>query len=895
LKNKFIYIIIVSILLFGAHYTKAQHTLVNTNVKFNVPAGTFVVVPGDVINNTNSTINNNGNIFLTGDFINNANVVSGNNSNVKLEGGLQNISGSSITTFGNLIIDGTDNKTINIQARVSNTLLFNANHVIIGNNNLMLLPNAVTSGAFNDKYVVTNGTGSLVKKSLTLSNDFLFPVGDALTSYKPVTLNYVGVIDTFAVRIEAGVNPTTGADPTCVQYTYVVEEGTNGGTSATMSLGWNSPDEGASFTRPQSLMWQHDGSWASLAGTLGANPNTLAGTDWYYQTSGITDFSAAKNRFTLRSTEQLTIIIPPDDSAICTGNNAFFAVTAMGTPPLNYQWQSNCGTGWVNLTNTGIYSGVNNDSLIITGANTGMDNCLYQCIVSNGISSDTSNPAALTVNTNLTVNVSIAANPSAIICTGQNVTFNATSTNGGTSPTYQWQLNGMNVGTNSYTYSNSTLSNGDVINCILYSSAACIAGPDTSSVTIAVNTAPAASISGPVSFCQGDSVLLNSSTGIGVTYQWQMNGANLPGVVDSVYYASQAGNYSVIVSNNCGSDTSVQIAVSQMPLPSANISPSGSVSICQGEMAVFNASTGTGYSYQWQMNGTNISGAIDSIYTAMVPGIYTVVIANNCGSVTSTPVTVSVLFPPIAMAIPTGPANFCAGESVTLVANPDTNITYQWQLNGSDISGATSSTYNANQAGDYSVITSNICGSDTSTLISVDIFQSPLVDAGDSITIIAGESTNLTATSTDGTSPYTYSWNPPSTLDNPQVFNPVASPLETTTYTVIVTDANGCTSIDTVTVYVDYEMDIYLPSGFSPNGDNENDVLYVRGHGIRYLQLIIYDRWGEKVFETNNQADGWDGTFKGKPLDPAVFVYYLNAIFYNNEQVSKQGNITLVK
>ncbi|MFH0864576.1 MAG: gliding motility-associated C-terminal domain-containing protein, partial [Bacteroidota bacterium] len=682
----------------------------------------------------------------------------------------------------------------------------------------------------------------------------------------------------------------------CVQYTYVVEESNNGGTSATMSLGWNTPDEGALFVNPQSLMWQYaSGSWASLTGVMGANTNFPA-TDWYYQTSGITDFSATANRFILRSTEQLTIIIPPDDSAICTGNNAIFTVTATGTPPLNYQWQSNCGSGWVNLTNTGIYSGATTDSLIITGANTGMDSCFFQCIVSNGTSADTSDPAILTVNSNLPVSVNIAANPSTIICTGENVTFNATPTNGGTSPTYQWQLNGTNIGTNSSTYSNSTLSSGDIINCIINSSESCASGPDTSNLlAITVNTAPVASITGPVSFCQGDSVLLSSNSGTGITCQWQMNGANIPGSVDSVLYVSQAGAYSVIVSNNCGSDTSVQVTVSQMPLPTALISPSGAVSICQGGTALLNSNTDQGYSYQWQMNGANISGAIDSIYTAMVPGNYTVVVTNNCGSATSLPVTVTVLLPPRAMAVPTGPVNFCAGGSVILIANSDTSIAYQWQMNGTDISGATSSTYNANQAGDYSVIASNICGSDTSAFIIVDIYQSPSVDAGDSITIIAGASTTLTATATDGTSPYTYNWNPPSTLDNPLVQNPVASPLETTTYTIIVTDANGCSSTDTVTVYVDYEMDIYLPTGFSPNGDNENDVLYVRGHGIKYLDLIIYDRWGEKIFETTHQADGWDGTYKGKALDPAVFVYYLNAIFYNNEEVTKKGNITLVK
>lgn len=877
------------------NYSFAQHTLVNTNVNFNVPAGVYVVVPGDVINNSSSTINNNGNIFLSGDFTNNASVISSSNSNVKLFGAAQNIGGSNSTTFGNLIIDGTADKAISIDTKILNTLLFNANHVIIGNNNMVLLQNAVTSGAFNNKYVVTNGFGSLVKKSLPTSTSFLFPVGDAVASYKPVTLDYTGVTDTFAVRVEAGVNPTTGADAECVQYTYVVEESINGGTNATMSLGWNAPDEGALFTDPQSMMWQNvSGVWGQLAGTPGSASN-LPATDWLYQTSGISDFSSNANRFILRSTQQLTILIPPVDSSICSGTDALFTVTASGVAPLTYQWQSNCGAGWVNLTNTGVFSGVNTDSLVITGAGANMDSCLFQCIVSNATSADTSSAAILIVNASLPVSVSISATPSISICAGTNVTFNAAAMNGGASPVYQWQLNGVNVGTNSSTYSNSTLNDGDQISCILTSSANCAPGPDTSSVTMIVNLPPVASIApGPVSFCQGDSAMLISGSGNNVIYQWQLNGVNISGATDSVYYASQAGNYAVIVSNSCGSDTSITIVASQMPLPSAVISP-GSVNICQGGSAVLSSNTGTGYSYQWQVNGTNISGAIDSVYTVMVPGTYSLIVTNNCGSVLSQPVTVSVDLPPAATALPTGPTNFCAGENVVLIANNDTSITYQWQLNGIDINGATTSTYTANQPGDYSVIVTNACGSDTSAIIPVNIFQSPAVDAGNAVTIIAGNSTTLIATGIGGTPPYSYSWNPPGSLNDPTIFNPTASPTDTTTYTVIITDANGCTSMDTVTVFVEYDMDIYIPSGFSPNGDGENDVLYVRGHGIKYMDLIIYDRWGEKIFESTNQADGWDGTFKGKALDPAVFVYYLNAIFYNNEQVFKKGNITLVR
>jgi gliding motility-associated-like protein len=254
----------------------------------------------------------------------------------------------------------------------------------------------------------------------------------------------------------------------------------------------------------------------------------------------------------------------------------------------------------------------------------------------------------------------------------------------------------------------------------------------------------------------------------------------------------------------------------------------------------------------------------------------------------------SIIPAPVASVTP-GPISICQGDSAMLNCSPIAGVIYQWQLNGANIPGANGTGINAAQTGNYSVIVSNACGADTSSLINVSINPSPTVDAGDSVVIYPGETANLNATSGNGVPPFSYSWSPTPTLDNPLVSNPNASPMQTTTYTVIITDANGCTSSDTVTVYVEYTTDIYLPTGFSPNGDNQNDVLYVRGHGIKSLDLIIYDRWGEKIFETNKQGFGWDGSYKGKALEPAVFVYYLNAVFYNNEKVFKKGNITLVR
>jgi large repetitive protein len=108
---------------------------------------------------------------------------------------------------------------------------------------------------------------------------------------------------------------------------------------------------------------------------------------------------------------------------------------------------------------------------------------------------------------------------------------------------------------------------------------------------------------------------------------------------------------------------------------------------------------------------------------------------------------------------------------------------------------------------------------------------------------------------------------------------------------------------DTITVSVKYcppepepeFNNIFIPNIFSPNNDGLNDVLYVRGEGIAQLSFIVYHRWGEKVFETNDPHHGWDGTFKGKPAETGVYVYLVEARLENGMTVKRSGNVTLVR
>ena len=88
---------------------------------------------------------------------------------------------------------------------------------------------------------------------------------------------------------------------------------------------------------------------------------------------------------------------------------------------------------------------------------------------------------------------------------------------------------------------------------------------------------------------------------------------------------------------------------------------------------------------------------------------------------------------------------------------------------------------------------------------------------------------------------------------------------------------------------------VFIPNVFSPNGDGSNDVLKVLANGVKYFDWSIFNRWGEKVFVSNNVNEGWDGKYQGKESSPGVYSYYLKIVFDDNSNRSTKGSVTLIK
>ncbi len=246
-----------------------------------------------------------------------------------------------------------------------------------------------------------------------------------------------------------------------------------------------------------------------------------------------------------------------------------------------------------------------------------------------------------------------------------------------------------------------------------------------------------------------------------------------------------------------------------------------------------------------------------------------------------------------------GPNNICPDDTVLLKVNPsDSNWVYDWSpiedIIGSKVLDSVLVAVKKNTKFVLKIKDNNGCERVLDHQIDVSGLRNVIFATADPSVVTAGEKVQLT---TIFNSSYKYKWEPnDGSLNVDTIYNPIAMPQRTTTYTVLVTDENGCTATASVIVKViPCDESVFLPNAFSPNGDLKNDTFICRGNSLTKIDLVIYNRWGQKVFHTDKLGEGWDGYFNGTKLEPDVFAYYINFQCLDNFAYSKKGNVSLLK
>jgi len=361
-----------------------------------------------------------------------------------------------------------------------------------------------------------------------------------------------------------------------------------------------------------------------------------------------------------------------------------------------------------------------------------------------------------------------------------------------------------------------------------------------------------------------------------------------------------AGNYTLTYEfgvGACLTSTTLVVKVHPQLTTTATIS---APTICIGESSLLNVKAEGGlptviqYTYTW--SGATLPEQPNQNVIPVTTTIYTVVTSDGCSDAAVDIFTVNV-HPKYYPSFVSTPKQ-CYGDPGTTTVNITPNASYSYTWNTSPVQ--TTSVLSGASGKNYILKIKNTvsgCIRDTAVMIPGYAAIQALFSPNPNLSCIPFEDNLVTFLDlSNGALSGTWSFNGTTQTYTPGVavsylFNNPGS------YNVrldAVNDGN-CPSSYELSICVLESTEIFLPDIFSPNKDGNNDVLYLRGNGVKEMKFQLFDRWGNKVFESSDVNNGWDGTYKGKDAEPGIYAYYLDVLMFNDKKITKKGDITLVR
>ncbi len=613
---------------------------------------------------------------------------------------------------------------------------------------------------------------------------------------------------------------------------------------------------------PYNYMWSSGDTTLASTDTFNIVSGLSAGT-YYVQVSDITG-CINMDSITVSEPTALSLSTIVDADASCNGDTDGSAIVntgGSGTSPYDYVWSNG-------FTTLGSASNINNAVGLAAGTYYVTVTDANLCVSIDSVTVD--EPTAIVLTT-----ASVDAH-----C-GVNDGIAIVSATGGTAPyTYLWNDQGTQTTDSAIALGAGTYT------VLVYDSSSCVEVIDVVVGNLGAATVVADSVINAT--CNGTSdgeIYITVSGGaLPYSYQWD---AQAGGGTDSLVTGLSGGTYLLTVTDANGCS---QIDSATITEPSAlSLLTSTTDANCgnsDGDATVTTTGGTPPYTYLWDDSAAQTTITA----TGLGEGTYTVTVSDS-NSCTSTASDTVINIPLVATAGPD--IDICEGDSVQLSASGGTG--YTWTpttgLSASNIANPIATPLSSTM---YTVVVTSGSCTPASAFALIAVNSNPTVtitsDPG-----AAGSGVQLT-----GLGAINYNWTPPTGLSCTACPDPIATPTQTTTYTVTGTDANGCS--DTVSIEVDIGYYIYIPEIFSTTSlEVKNTIAYIQGRGVKeVLTFVIYDRWGEKVFENtnfqvNDPTAGWDGLYRGKLMNPAVFVYYVEAVYSNGETYTEQGDITLMK
>jgi gliding motility-associated-like protein len=609
--------------------------------------------------------------------------------------------------------------------------------------------------------------------------------------------------------------------------------------------------------------WSEAGSGQTYTGQTISN---LSIGDY---TLTVTDLNtcSATAQYIITAVTPLVFTVSATDVTCFNGSNGTATVSVTsGTPPYSYNWNNTGIT--TNATQTGFSAG--QVTVVVTDAN-----CSGTASVS------IAQPTAVVVTLDNQVNVSCSG--------GSDGSVSVTATGGTPGYTYLWS-NGQQTPT-------AIGLNAGIITITVTDAANCTANE---SYTIIQPQAVTVSVVSNNALCfQEPSGSANATANGGTapyTYLWSNNqaGATATNLL--------AGNYTCVATDANGCTASALAIINE---PGDLTLTATSLPIkCQGDSnGQITALPGGGsppYAISAVASSTGVTyAAVNSVINGLAAGDYTVLVTDANGCTESVIVTVADATPDNFLV--TTDSTSCYGPdyndgSVFIIATSIQNGPYQFGIDGGPL-GYSGNFYNVS-AGIHTITAVNFNGC-VSQILALVLEPLPIiVDViPDTLVLPLGGSGSVQTVYLNANN-VTYNWQPSTGLSCSDCPNPTVTAYQTTDYTVAVSMINGtatCYGYANLHVEVQPQMPVFIPNTFTPNGDGNNDLFLIYGQDIKTVDLKIFNRWGELVFESNNQFIGWDGTYKGVLQNPAVFTYYATITFLNDKKAERKGSVTLLR
>jgi len=393
--------------------------------------------------------------------------------------------------------------------------------------------------------------------------------------------------------------------------------------------------------------------------------------------------------------------------------------------------------------------------------------------------------------------------------------------------------------------------------------------------------------------CRADTVLIAAGNPYGTNYTWD-NGST--GRQRSIY---QPGTYWVRYDIDSLCEHHTDTFIITWPAQSYRVSFIADTLACQGEPVAFqNTSDPVFTDFSWSFGDQGTSALQDPQHAYGNAGSYRAMLIghmnNSCPP--DTAYQTIIVDAAVINTFSAYPDSICAGAPVTFLPqiNDHTVNSLYWQFgDGTAVVSAnkkvTTHSYNASGAMPVTLTTHFRACPDTAFTDTLHIYANPVVDMGPDTAICPNSSPVELSNLYVDTTGYDYSWNTGARTASIFISNPG-------TY-YLTAHANGCAATDTIEVRKSCFIDV--PNAFTPNGDGINDYFFpgnIFSDAVAGFNMQIYNRWGQKLFETNNiHGSGWDGRHHNNPQPEGVYIYVIEAVFANGKEEKQQGNVTLIR